>query len=399
MRHSANSSPEPTGSSQTLAADAQNGREKPQMIAQENARAGLTRSQQLGILAAFWLYITLTNIFFAASLAEALDPGGTKQLFAHWSVRTLQHLFLFPLFVASAALSLRVGWRPHWRAIPVQTLIAIVFSVSAAPLMVAANVLLHWNDLDADVPGFSIWFASAVSYLLYYGFGLALITGLALYARIRAAEKRQAALERAWSEARLSALRMQLSPHTLFNLLHAIRGQIAWDPATAQAMIVQLGDLLRKLLAVGEREFSTLRAELEFVRLYLDLQQRRFEDRLRIEVDEPDDLPPVWVPSLILQPLVENAVVHGLAGHDGPVQLGIQIRVSGGALNIRVTNHAVPAKHAGEGIGIRNVRERLEVHFGGEAGLRAGMDGPDIWVSELRMPLLLAEPHAAPVET
>ena len=94
---------------------------------------------------------------------------------------------------------------------------------------------------------------------------LALITGFAFYQRLRDAQLRSAALERALTQAHLAALRMQLSPHTLFNLLHTIRGQIIWDPPAAQAMVVQLGDLLRRLLSAGEREFSRLADELQFV--------------------------------------------------------------------------------------------------------------------------------------
>ena len=104
-------------------------------------------------------------------------------------------------------------------------------------------------------------------------------------------------------------------PIRLFNLLHTIRGQIQWDPQTAQKMIIQLSDLLRRLLAAGESEFTPLAAEIEFARLYLGLQQQRFADRLTLALPERCSLPEAWVPSLILQPLIENAVVHGLAGH------------------------------------------------------------------------------------
>ena len=95
-----------------------------------------------------------------------------------------------------------------------------------------------------------------------------------------------AELERAWGTARLATLRMQLSPHTLFNLLHTIRGQVIWDPQKAQAMIVQLGDLLRRLLNAGDREFVRLAEELQFVKSYLDLQKQRFSDRLTLQLPE-----------------------------------------------------------------------------------------------------------------
>src|SRR5260221_13660252 len=174
----------------------------------------------------------------------------------------------------------------------------------------------------------ALWLASFVSFLPSYGFGLALVTGLALYTRFRDSELKLAALEREWSTARLAALRMQLSPHTLFNLLHTIRGHIEWDPKGAQSMVVQLADLLRRLLNAGERDFSKLNDELQFVRLYLELQQRRFADRLTVVLPSGQDLPAVWVPSLILQPLVENAVAHGLAGPQGPVTVRISVRLA-----------------------------------------------------------------------
>jgi len=90
-------------------------------------------------------------------------------------------------------------------------------------------------------------------------------------------------------------------------------------------MVVQLADLLRRLLSAGERDFSRLTDELQFVRLYLELQQRRFSDRLTVILPEPHEIFAVWVPSLILQPLVENAVVHGLAGHQGSVVVRVTV--------------------------------------------------------------------------
>jgi two-component system LytT family sensor kinase len=88
-------------------------------------------------------------------------------------------------------------------------------------------------------------------------------------------------------------------------------------------MVVQLADLLRRLLNAGERDFSRSTDELQFVRLYLELQQRRFADRLTVVLPDGHEIFAVWVPSLILQPLVENAVVHGLAGHQGPVTVRV----------------------------------------------------------------------------
>ena len=103
-------------------------------------------------------------------------------------------------------------------------------------------------------------------------------------------------------------------------------------------MVVQLADLLRRLLNAGERDFSRLADELQFVRLYLELQQKRFADRLAWSCRRPQDIADAWVPSLILQPLVENAVVHGLAGHQGPVVVRVAVERAGESLVLRVTN-------------------------------------------------------------
>jgi len=186
---------------------------------------------------------------------------------------------------------------------------------------------------------------------------------------------------------------MQLSPHTLFNLLHTIRGYIEWDPKGAQSMVVQLADLLRRLLSAGERDFARLADELQFARLYLELQQRRFSDRLTIELPDPAEIASVWVPSLILQPLVENAVIHGLAGHQGPVVVRVVVETMHDMLVLRVINTVSENKVAGEqGIGINNVRERLAVQFEGRATLTTRLQGSQ-WISEIVMPQIPGSPE------
>jgi LytS/YehU family sensor histidine kinase len=251
---------------------------------------------------------------------------------------------------------------------------------------------MHGHGPFGDPMVLSLWLASFVSFIPTYGFGLALVTGSSLYTRFRNLELQRSALEREWSAARLATLRMQLSPHTLFNLLHTIRGQIEWDPKSAQAMVVQLADLLRRLLNAGERDFSRLADELQFVRLYLELQQKRFADRLTIKLPPAEDIVDGWVPSLILQPLVENAVVHGLAGHQGPVEVRIAVSKTDESLVLKVSNTIAAGRQAGtESIGLNNVRERLAVQFEGRARLVAGPSGRE-WISEITMPWMRAAP-------
>jgi hypothetical protein len=354
----------------------------------------------LVIVAGYWSYVTLSNVLYASNLRTGLAAITSAQLVAAPSVRIVQHAMLFPALLLCYWASLRIGWRSLWRTIPPQILLGAVFGVLARPALALAQWCLDpgmvasqqmWSEGSNwfSVANLALWSASATNFILQYGFGLALLTGFVLYRRFRDSEIRVAAIERAWSSARLDALRMQLSPHMLFNLLHVIRGQISWDPRVAQTMVVQLADLLRRLLAAGEREFSRLSDELQFVRLYLELQQRRFADRMTIELPSADAVPSAWVPSLILQPLVENAVIHGLAGHEGPVRICVDIHEQDELLLLRVTNSVAALRPMGaESIGLRNVRERLEVHFGSAAGFKSAPGEASDWVAELTVPLL-----------
>src|SRR5271155_4035614 len=391
------------------------------MIASDSARSsqrfagGLTQMQFLGIVCLFWAYVTVSNLLYGYSMSAGIARiagNSNVTVFAAWDTRLLQHVLLLPMLLVSYWASLKVQWRPILVALPLQLILGAVFSAMAYPVMILSEVIMathpvHGTALSHVVSAWSdpfwvtLWLASFVSFLPSYGFGLALVTGLALYTRFRDSEVRLAALEREWSAARLAALRMQLSPHTLFNLLHTIRGHIEWDPKAAQSMVVQLADLLRRLLNAGERDFSRLADEMQFAKLYLELQQRRFIDRLSVVLPNPAEIPAVWVPSLILQPLVENAVHHGMAGHQGAVTVRIAIGIVNEALIIRVTNSMAANRSIGaEGIGLKNVRERMAVQFEGRASLSAaGVDSE--WISEISMPAvrespaIIREPQAA----
>ncbi|MEA3198113.1 MAG: two-component system, LytTR family, sensor kinase [Gammaproteobacteria bacterium] len=360
---------------------------------------GLSLRQFLSITCLFWVYVAVSNILYAYSMRTGIARVTNVSLFAPWDARLLQHVLLLPILLVSFWASLRIQWRPLLVALPLQLILGTVFCTMAYPAMLFSEMTVGGDDGITHVSHpwldpftLSLWLASFVNFLPTYGFGLALVTGLALYTRFRNSELRLAALEREWSTARLAALRMQLSPHTLFNLLHTIRGHIEWDPKGAQSMVVQLADLLRRLLNAGELDYSKLNDELQIVRLYLELQQRRFADRLTVILPAGTELPAVWVPSLILQPLVENAVVHGLAGHQGPVTVRITVCLAGDALTLYVINTIAPGKAVSEdGIGLYNVRERLAVQFEGRAGLTAGgADG--VWRSEITLPAIHHSP-------
>ena len=395
-----------SGSLERVPADAAGAAPQATPATEQRDRVRLGTLAQLGVLTAFWIYVTVSNVLYAHNMSLSLDPGGKENLFAAWPARSLQHLFLYPVLLLCVQLAMRIGWRPWPRRAPLQAILALVFALLASPLLGVSEHLLGdsmemtraedrmsmpWQGPHSELP---LRIASATTFLLTYGFALALVSGFSLYQRFRDSELRSAALERAWNAARLAALRMQLSPHTLFNLLHTIRGQIAWDPEAAQTMVIQLGDLLRRLLTAGETEFTPLLAEIEFAGLYLALQQQRFADRLTLSLPDPLTLPQAWIPSLILQPLIENAVVHGLADHAGPVNVCIEVQSDPQQLRLIVRNTIGTTPAGGDGIGLRNVRERLAVHFGERGSLIVRTDPPTIWTSIVQLPLL-REPVAA----
>jgi LytS/YehU family sensor histidine kinase len=164
---------------------------------------------------------------------------------------------------------------------------------------------------------------------------------------------------------------MQLHPHFLFNTLHSINSLVAEDPAGASQMIARLGDFLRLTLEHSERQFVTLAEEVEFLRCYLDIEQVRFQDRLTVEFDiEPAALS-AEAPHLILQPIVENAIRHAVAPRAGPGHIRVAARRANDSLRLEVSDSGpgiAPSASkavAGSGVGLSNVRARLEQLYAG----------------------------------
>ena len=361
----------------------------PSMTGKRAARSQLPRVPArilLSLTAAFWLFVTLTDVLYGYTMQINADQQFKVVLFVVWYERALQHLLLFPMLLVCFAASLRTGWAPVGRV-----LLQILLGGTFAALSYYAQELsekLIWGTLMPRQAG-ALWIASFVTFFMTYSFGVLLVTAFAYYQRLRDAEVRNSALEQGWSNARLAALRMQLSPHTLFNLLHTIRGHINQEPQIARSMVVQLADLLRRLLSAGQRDFSSVTEELTFIRLYLELQQQRFAERLHIVLTEGKNHSDIWIPSLILQPLVENAVVHGLAGHEATVLIRVEVQTRDESVTLRVVNTvAKESTAAPDGIGLTNVRERLEVQFGAEASFNSARSSAEEWTAEITIPML-----------
>ncbi|MCU0234595.1 MAG: histidine kinase, partial [Thermoanaerobaculales bacterium] len=204
----------------------------------------------------------------------------------------------------------------------------------------------------------------------------------------RAAERRALEAEVAAREAELAALKAQLDPHFLFNSLNSVASLAGSDPAGARAMCIELADYLRGTLEERGARLHPLARELTQVRRYLNVEKVRFGPRLRVVEEVADCCLDDEVPPLILQPLVENALKHGIAGlvEGGELRIGAARR--GDALTLWVENPVDPdgRPRGGAGIGLANVRERLAKVFGDEARLRHGRSG-EVYRAEVSLPL------------
>jgi sensor histidine kinase YesM len=191
------------------------------------------------------------------------------------------------------------------------------------------------------------------------------------YRRFREGELRSARLETQLSQAQLAALKMQLHPHFLFNTLHSISALVHANPDAADRMIARLGDFLRLTLENSGAQEVSLQKELEFLRCYLEIEGIRFQDRLTTEVDVEPQALDTPVPNLLLQPIVENAIRHGVAPRSAPGRIEISAKRKNGSLRIEVRDNGPglpavrePGNRFREGLGLANTKARLSRLYG-----------------------------------
>ena len=311
-------------------------------------------------------------------------------------------LFVFPLTVVYAFLCLS-AWYPC-RAMPLGdegAEMALVTHTAASAISAALWVAMAW----ALAEGFqrSTLYAAQAELTTEHT-GIIFIAGILLYLlsvaihylfvaseASRSAERRAFEAEVAARDAELEALKAQLNPHFLFNSLNSIASLAATDPAGARDMCIQLGDYLRGTLKGGS-SLQPLEEELAQVRRFLRVEAVRYGDRLQVTEEIDDRCYEVPVPPLILQPLVENALKHGIAELVDGGEVRIGARCGSGLLTVWVENPVDPEgrPRSGAGVGLANIRHRLENVFGDEARLRNGSSG-ETYRAEVVIPMARGE--------
>ncbi|HEU0300792.1 MAG TPA: histidine kinase, partial [Longimicrobium sp.] len=242
------------------------------------------------------------------------------------------------------------------------------FALGFAVLDVAVDVLV--GPLLGGIQGRSLvsrFLGKSFINVFSYASMVGIAHAVRYYREAAARRDRAAELERQLLQARLQALEMQIHPHFLFNTLHAVASLIrVKEDQAAIRMLVGLSDLLRLALRNRDAQEVPLREELEFVRRYLDVERIRFQDRLRTEVDVAPDAPlDALVPHLVLQPLVENAIRHGVEARAAAGSVRVEVSREDGMLTMRVGDDGPgPNGNAKRGIGLGNTRERLRHLYG-----------------------------------
>ncbi len=203
----------------------------------------------------------------------------------------------------------------------------------------------------------------------------------------RVESMRREEMNRLVAQAELRALESQINPHFLFNALNALYGAIPREATGARRMVLNLADIFRYFLQSG-KTFVPLAEEMRIVRAYLEVEKARLGDRLEIAIQEDDAALAVPIPILSIQPLVENAIKHGIAPRPGPGSVRIRAALEGGNLRVTVENSGGDASGAtsGPGVGLQNVRRRLEICYGPAARLELEFRGSQT-VVEMSLPL------------
>jgi signal transduction histidine kinase len=331
----------------------------------------LLRSPRSRVVAT-WLAVA---VFFSA---QNILVGAARHRPFDWQW-DLYHEFVYALTWASysfVVLSAGRRWPPASGSVRSTIVPHLLLMLVLAPAQIITTYTVHYLGLSllGQPPSVGLWgFLRGISGgivwgvltgCLYYWLILG-IQAAFLYQRMYQQQRLTSAeLESRLTEARLEALRLQLHPHFLFNTLNAISAYVSVDPDRAQRMIAWLGELLRRTLNGGSAAELPLSEELELLAPYLEIQRIRFGDRLSIDVVVPDGAGDALIPTLMLQPLVENAIEHGVKRTANGARVGLKAEPIGDRLRLQIADNGPGPSGGIEGVGLANTRSRLAGLYG-----------------------------------
>ena len=348
-------------------------------------------------------------VYAVAAASFTLEANGEislEQLLVFVAGRLLVFPALYGIYLL--ALSIPNGWVKQPRYWLLQLVLAFGFLTLMYPVLIALNTLafgsyvqpnllaalLHGDFQDAMAPFLSWrnWTETSLELSEIYLLGLALMLALSAFLRFKAEQMLTTELHSKWLEAQLATLRDQIGPHFLFNALNTILALIRDEPAVAEKMTIELGELLRHNLDRSEQEYTTVADELQFIERYLTIMKMRFEERLEVLIEVDPRVLTFNVPAFLFLPMVENAIKHGVAKFPGLNRIEIHGGQTDGLLSFRFNNlYVEPQAEAPvsqrRGVGLANARNRLAAIYGTRAEFSAGPDGRGRWVTAITLPI------------
>jgi signal transduction histidine kinase len=350
-------------------------------------------ARDIAFMVGFWTIYALLNI--GNDLFGPRGGGSSGALLSAWIIVSVQEAALWALLTPFIVLlAARAGtWRSS-RLVHFTVLllvgIALALGVGLVGQAVRGAVFTPPPGSNPNRPhGPPLWFGFINALVIYLGV-LAAGFARAYSLRFRARREQATQLQAQLAEARLEALRRQIDPHFLFNTLNAVSSLVERDPRGVRRMIARLSELLRFSMEGAREPEITLRRELSLLDRYLDIMQLRFQGRLEVIRRVDDAALDVMVPSMVLQPLVENAIKHGVEKMTGPGRIDLDAQLEDDALVLRVTDNG-PGWTAGtspmrDGIGLRNTAARIAQLYGDAARFTLSRRADGTTVAELRVP-------------
>ncbi|HEX7966034.1 MAG TPA: histidine kinase [Gammaproteobacteria bacterium] len=360
----------------------------------------LNRSMLLiGVTLLLWTFDLAWELVLTTGLYAADGVDRWRQVIGP---RIMEHVLLLPVLILCYMAAMRVSRVVSNTLLAglAQLALSLVFaSVPRVALFIGFYVVAgdinaggtHYGDFWQAVFAPAPWLAMALVNFMVYLLGLFILLGIDTRLDLENERIRASELYARWLNARLDTLRGQLNPHFLFNSLHTISSLLLVDPRRADKLLADFSDVLRISLREGQREFASVREELDYARRYLAIEETRFEDRLETRFRIDDASLGGRVPSLILQPLIENAIKYGISNSAGSNCVVVEAKRGGDTLVLEVSNDfradASPVspdrKH---GIGLTNVRERLVAIYGGDFTLSSQALPGDRWSTRISVP-------------
>lgn len=364
-------------------------------------------------LSAWWLLLWVALPYWAFLVIwrvvnfQMMTAGYPGIIIAPPHLRIAQHLILLPLMLLFYRWALAIGWpQPkRWRAALAHSAMAVTFALLARPILVSLVAVETGNPsllnelvnsefgrrFSAD-----LWSSSASDFLLSYVAGLALVLGVRTHLDLKIETQRTMRLHAQWTHSRLQALRIRINPHFIVNTLDSAATLVSTAPDRCAQLLGRLGELLQRTLTETGDEFIPAHAEAECVRNYLKIQQLRFPGQIQFQVDLECGIENCLLPTQILQPIAEDAIVRSMSARQTDVEIRIQIARAQDDIELTVHgNIAREQTSIGVIASLTATRERLRVLFGDRQRLETEDDRDRKVLTRVRVPYINGVPRLA----